>query len=145
MKSLKEVQAKFEESQQKEKEKIRQEPKKSKRFWKWCLYFALFPFKWIWVNFRDWRTIVIFVIVVIIVGSEVWVPFILGIIFNNAWLIGIATACEAFWLAPFTPFLALCIFLTILIKALMNKISLKRKNKINSNLSKEDTNNANVE
>lgn len=104
------------------KAKIKAEPKKWKRFWKWVWYLTTFPFVWAWYNFRDWRTFVIFIIVVMVVGSEVWVPFLLGLILDNAWLLGIAGACEVFWMLPATPFLPICIIITIGIKEIFRKI-----------------------
>lgn len=124
---LKQLEAKYNEQAKIRKDKIKAEPSKFKRFWRWVWFLLTYPFVWSWYNFRDWRTFVIFIIVMLVVGIEVWLPFILGIIFKNAWLIGIATVCEAFWLAPFTPFLPLCILITIGIKAWLNKISSKKK------------------
>ena len=101
---------------------IRFETNKWKRFWKWVWYLIAFPWVWVFYNIRDWRTAVIFCIVFLIVSSEVWVPYLLGFIFNNAWLIGVGTACWLFWLGPGTPFMVICIILTIGVKGLWNKI-----------------------
>lgn len=123
---FKEVEQKYKESQDEWKAKIRLEPNKFKRFWKWVWFYTAFPWKWLWVNIRDWRTAVIFIIVVLVVGSEVWVPLVLGWIFNNAWLLGIAATCELFWLGPGTPFIVICIVITIAIKGVFNKLKEKR-------------------
>ena len=114
------------------KSRIKSEPKKSKRFWKWIFYWTVFPFVWIWVNIRDWRTALIFVIVFLLVSSEVWVPYLIGIIaFQNEPLritmFSVGSACWLFWLGPGTPFLVICIALTIGIKGLFNKIKVKKK------------------
>lgn len=112
---------------------IRMEPKKSKRFWMWVWYLIAFPFVWIFHNIKDWRTAVIFVIVFLIVSSEVWVPYLIAIITWGSdlskWMLGIASACWLFWLGPGTPFLVICISLTIGIKALYNKIKNRKKSK----------------
>lgn len=119
---LKKYEIQYNQQAEKRKAKIRQEPKKFKRFWKWVLYFILFPWIWIFYNIRDWRTLILFGLVCAVVGCEVWVPLLLGLIFKNGWLLGIAATCEAFWLAPFTPFLPLCIVITFTIKEfLINK------------------------
>ena len=91
-----------------------------------------FPFIWIWINVRDWRTAVIFAIVFLLVSSEVWVPYLLGVIFWANEPIKIAmfsfgSACWLFWLGPGTPFLVICIVLTIAIKSLFNKIKNNKK------------------
>ena len=117
------------EAKQKEwKAKIRSKPTKWLRFWSWVWYLIAFPWVWLFYNIRDWRTALIFVIVVLVVGIEVWLPLLLGIIFQNAWLLGIATVCEVFWLGPGTPFLVICVSITIGVKALFNKI--KGKNNV---------------
>lgn len=111
--------------------KIKLEPNKFKRFFKWIWYLISFPWIWCWYNFRDWRTFVLFLGVMAVVGCEVWVPLLLGIIFQNKWLLGIAGACEAFWMLPGTPFIILCILITMLIKPYISKliivIKLRRK------------------
>ena len=132
MKSFKEVEEKFKSSQEEWKARIRQEPSKAKRFWKWAWYLCAFPFLWIWVNIRDWRTALIFIFVALIVSSEVWVPYLIAVI---CWsnepvrisMLSVGSACWLFWIGPGTPFLVICIGLTIGIKALFNKIKYRHK------------------
>ena len=130
---FKEAEAKYKEDQLIWKTHIRLEQNKFKRFLKWCWFLIAFPWKWLWVNIRDWRTLVIFVITVLVVGSEVWVPLLLGWIFDNYWLLGIAATCQLFWLGPGTPFLIICIVITIGVKGLINKIKEKHYDRRNSN------------
>ena len=132
MKPFKEVEEKFKNSQNEWKTRIRQEPSKAKRFWKWAWYLCAFPFLWIWVNIRDWRTALIFVFVALIVSSEVWVPYLIAVIcWNNEpvriSMLSVGSACWLFWIGPGTPFLVICIGLTIGIKALFNKIKYRHK------------------
>ena len=110
------------------KAKIKLEPNKWKRFWKWVWYLIAFPWVWVFYNIRDWRTAIIFVITFVVLSSEVWVPYLLGLIFNNNWLIGVGTACWLFWLGPGTPFMVICIIVTIGVKTLWNKITKKKQN-----------------
>lgn len=132
---LKELEEQYQNSQAKWKAEIKLEPNKHKRFWKWVWYLIAFPFVWIFYNLRDWRTILIFLIVVAIVSCEVWIPYIIGFIaWNNEALrismFSIGSACWLFWLAPATPFLVICVSLTIGIKAIFNKVkACKKKNK----------------
>ena len=136
MKKFKDLEDKFKKDQLVWKTSIRLEPNKFKRFWKWVWYLIAFPFVWIWVNIRDWRTALIFIIVFLVVSSEVWVPYLLGFIFyaNEPFrisMLSVASACWLFWLGPGTPFLPLCIGITIGIKGLFNKIKEKKNdNKI---------------
>lgn len=127
--------------QQEEKAKIKSEPNKWKRFWKWVLFWILFPWKWIFVNIRDWRTLVIFIIVFLLVSSEVWVPYLIGFIcWNNETLrismFSVGSAGFLFWnVVPCTPFLTICIGLTIAIKGIFNKIrEVKKDGKENTNM-----------
>lgn len=132
MKSFKELEVEFKEKQSLEKQKIKEVPNKAKRMLCWALYLCVFPFKWLWVNIRDYRTAIIFVIVFIVVSSEVWVPYLIGVI---CWanepvrilMFSVGSACWLFWLGPGTPFLVICIGLTIGVKALFNKIKYRRK------------------
>ncbi len=132
MKPFKEVEEKFKNSQNEWKTRIRQEPSKAKRFWKWVWYLCAFPFLWIWVNIRDWRTALIFIFVALIVSSEVWVPYLIAVICwgNEAIrisMLSVGSACWLFWIGPGTPFLVICIGITIGIKALFNKIKYRHK------------------
>ena len=134
MKKFKELEDQFKKSQEEEKNKIRAESKKCKRFWKWVWFVISFPWKWIWINIRDWHTALIFVIVMAVVSSEVWIPYLIGFIcWNNEALrismFSVGSVCWIFWLGPGTPFLIICIGLTIAIKGLFNKIKYGRKSK----------------
>lgn len=62
MRSLKEINAQYEENKRVEREYIRKQPKRSVRALLWLKYWLLFPFKWLYVNLRDWKTTLIFVI-----------------------------------------------------------------------------------
>lgn len=128
---IKELQQAYELKQKEEKAKIKAEPNRFKRFWKWVKYFTLFPFKWIWVNIRDWRTALIFGITFLVLSSEVWVPYLIGLITWDTdlskWMFGVASACWLFWLGPGTPFMVICIGLTIAVKSLFNKIKERKQ------------------
>lgn len=111
------------------KSKIKSEPNKWKRFWKWIWFFIAFPWVWTWQNIQDWRTAVIFVICFLVISSEVWVPYLIYFITKNAWWLGIGSACWLFWLGPGTPFMLLCVACTAGVKAIFNKlISRKERN-----------------
>lgn len=88
------------------------------------------PFKRLRINLKDIKTLVIFIIVFLVLSSEVWVFYLLGFIFSDTDFgkrcLGIGSACWLFWLGPFTPFLPLCIAITFGIKALFNKIRFRK-------------------
>ena len=95
-------------------------------FFKLLWFYITYPFIWIWRNIKDWRTFLIFFIVFLIVSIEVWLPYLLGVItwgsdFSKA-MFAFGSACWLFWLGPGTPFLSLCIVITIGIKSIFNKI-----------------------
>lgn len=85
--------------------------------------------KWIWRQLKDWHNLVIFVIVFLVVSCEVWVPYLTGAITGDGYWFAIGSACWAFWLAPFTPFLPLCIAITLGIRKLWDKIKERRHGK----------------
>ena len=78
--------------------------------------------KWLWTQLKDWRNLIIFSIVFLVISCEVWVPYLLGVITGDGYWFAIGSACWAFWLAPFTPFLPLCIVITLGIRKLLDKI-----------------------
>lgn len=119
------LEAQYKDAQENQKQKIKNEPKPFKRFLKWLWFWIAYPWKWLFLNIRDWRTALIFAIVMIVLSSEVWVPYLIWFITSSAWWLGIGSACWLFWLGPGTPFLIICIGLTILIKGLFNKIRRK--------------------
>lgn len=128
----------FEEARQRYKAKsdeakkaIASEPSRWKRFWKRVWFLISWPFRWLWAECHDWRFLVIFIIVFLALSSEVWVCYILGAVFwgtafgNTMWAVG--SACWLFWLGPGTPFMPICIGITIGIKALIDRIKERRK------------------
>ena len=124
---------KYQQDLQKRKDDCKHEPDKSKRFWKYVWLVISFPWQWLWMACHDWKLILIYIGWMAIVGSEVWIPFILGICapegaFRTS-MLSVASAGEAFWLLPLTPFMPLCIALTIGTKAVMNNIVAKRQAK----------------
>lgn len=127
LKEEKRKQEEYEFKQKQIKQQIKSEPK---HFWKLVWFYIKKPFVWLKDNIKDWRTALIFGIVFLVLSSEVWVPYLLGIISwgtdFSKWCFGIASACWLFWLGPGTPFLPICIGLTILIKSLFNKIRFRK-------------------
>ena len=138
---LKELEEKYQVQRSIEKTRIRLEKRKSLRILKWAWYYISYPFKWIWLNIRDPTTLLIFVLIVLAVSCEVWIPALLALILDQDYLWGVAAACWGFWLLPGTPFLPLCILLTMAIKSLYNKIRHKRWN--NGKRRTEHTNDTN--
>lgn len=130
---IQELDKKFETERKLKKELIKLEPNKFKRFWKYVGFLLSFPFVWIYNNLKDWRTFLIFGVVCAVISCEVWIPYLMGFITwgtdFSAWCFGIASTLWLWWLLPGTPFLPLCIVITIGIKALMNKIKSKKLDK----------------
>lgn len=84
------------------------------------------PFEIIFDYFRnDPSLIVIFALWFALVSSEVWVPYLIGVITQDAYWFGIGSACWLFWAGPGTPFLAIVLALTIVTKAAFDKIRRK--------------------
>lgn len=129
--TIKELEQTYKKKQLAWKAHIRMKPNKWQRFWSWVWYLIAFPFVWLFYNIRDWRTFVIFVLVVVVVSIEIWLPLLLAFItwgsdFSKI-MLGVAGTCELFWLGPGTPFILICTFLTIAIKGMFNKIKRKQK------------------
>ncbi|MBQ7225450.1 MAG: hypothetical protein IJX02_02470 [Clostridia bacterium] len=100
---------------------------KLRRKWnKMCREFL----RWIWSQCKDWKTVVLLVVVAIVMYSPAIVGWVLFFIFGWDWGWITATAYTAFWLGPFSPFFAICIAITLSIKRLMQVIT-RKKNKSN--------------
>ncbi len=89
-------------------------------------------FKWLWDQLKDWRTLIIFAIVLLIMYFPAYGFYILSLVFKNKWLAGAATIYVAFWAGPFTPFFPLCIAITLGIKKIFLKLKEKKKTKKNN-------------
>lgn len=76
---------------------------------------------WIWLQCKDWKTLVFFILWWIICGSPIWVGYILFIITKNGLHLTYANACIAFWVGPGTPEIPLCITLAIGTRRLISK------------------------
>lgn len=96
-----------------------------KKLWLKCKAFI----RWILKQLKDKTNILIFIIVFLVLSSEVWIPYLLAIITGNKWWWGIGSACWTFWLAPFTPFLPLCIAITFGVRKIVDKIQDKHNKK----------------
>ena len=84
--------------------------------------------KWVKRELKDPWTFITFIIVCIVVSSEVWVMYLLYIITWNEWFLGIATTLWGIWLLPGIGFIPICLAITVGIKAIINKIRSKNKN-----------------
>ena len=86
-------------------------------------------FKWLWIQIKDTKNLIILLIVTLIMSSPMWICTAIGLIGNFPVLTGIAAAYFAFWLGPATPFWPLCIAITLLIRRIIDK----KKHKSNTN------------
>ena len=98
-------------------------------FFKWLKTKLVATFKWTWKQLKDKTNLIIYIIVNIVVSSEIWVPYLLAVITGNKWWFGIGSACWAFWIGPFTPFTAICIGITVGVRKVYDKLKERRKKK----------------
>ena len=69
----------------------------------------------------DWRTIILFIIVMAVVYSPVWGFYLIFFLTGAKWALAAGSAVLAFWAGPFTPFFPICIAITLAIKKLFTK------------------------
>lgn len=126
--TVKELDSKLNEYKSKRKAEIKSIPNRFKRFWSWIGYFFTITWKWLFLTLRDWKSWLIFIACVTITGSSVWVGYLLYWIFRWAWALAMATGSLVFWnCVPCTPFIAINLFLTILIKKTAETAQNRRK------------------
>jgi hypothetical protein len=124
---IKDLEAKYKEQAERRKAKIRLEPNKFKRFWKWVWYLIAFPWIWLFYNARDWRSVICIIISFALWSASVWLFYLLYFLTQNAWFLGIGSAVWLWWISPVgSPFILLVTITAIGMKALFNKIKQKR-------------------
>ena len=94
--------------------------------------------KWIWSECKDWRTLIVFIIVYCVVMSPVIVGYTLYFVTKNEWHLTYASVWLVFWFGPFTPLVPLCIAISLGIKKL-----LKIKKKHNEEKQRKEENDKN--
>jgi hypothetical protein len=94
-------------------------------FWIFIWYYCKSGLKRLAKRLFNWQTAIIFIIVFIIMSSEVWVPYIIYFVTDSEWWLGIGSTCWAFWAMPFTPFIELCIAITLGVDSLWRRIYAK--------------------
>lgn len=82
---------------------------------------------WLKEECKDWRTFFIFILVLIIMYTPVWLGYLLYYIFNFKWCMVMATVVLTFWAGPFTPFFPIAIAITLFIKKIMRIKKNKQK------------------
>ena len=82
---------------------------------------------WVWRECKDWRTLVLLGIVCVVVGSPVWVCYLLGFLFGWQWAFVVGSAMLAFWWLPGAPYFAVCVAVTLGLKRVFQKIKKKKE------------------
>lgn len=142
-KRLEKLESAYKEKQEVWKSKIRQEPSRFKRFWKWVWYLIAFPFVWLFYNIRDWRSAICVIISFLLWSCSVWLWYLLAMITGwntetGKWFIGIGSAVWVWWASPVgSPFILLVTITAIGIKALWDKIRHHRTNRKQTKSEKE--------
>lgn len=128
MTKLKDLEKQYKEKQDSWKMRIRLDPNKFRRFWKWVWYLVAFPFVWLFYNIRDWRSAVCILISLLLWSSSVWGFYLAALICGwttdaAKWLIGVGSAVWVWWASPVgSPFILLVTLTGIAFKMLFNKI-----------------------
>lgn len=148
-KDFKERLGDYESKQKAKSDAIKLEPSKWKRFWKRVWFLISWPFVYIWTQLHDWRFAIIFLVVCAVVSCEVWVPLALSLfappigwdasMWQDLWtaitthaipegngtfkssMFVMGIVIWGVWWLPGTPFLPLCIAITMGIKKLVDR------------------------
>lgn len=84
-------------------------------------------FKWLWSECKDWHTIALLGVVCLVLGSPVWVGYLIGFIFRLDWALVAASVAWAFWMLPGAPFIALSVSITLFIKRMWERRQRRKK------------------
>ena len=76
---------------------------------------------WIWSECKDKRTVALLLLVMAVMHAPVWGGYLLHALFGWEWCSVAASAYLLFWAGPFTPFIPLCIAITLWIKRRFEK------------------------
>nr|DAE44641.1 MAG TPA: hypothetical protein [Caudoviricetes sp.] len=87
--------------------------------WVFICYYIKNDLKRLIKQLGNWKTLLIFFIVCAIMSSEVWVMYILGWVLHNQWFIHIGNICWLWWAGPFTPFIPICVAITLFIQKIL--------------------------
>lgn len=115
-----------------------------KKWWRWFVNF----WKGIWAivkSMGSWKGVTSLIIVwLILSGSGV---ALIGVILQNAWLIGVGTSIYTFWLLPLTPMIPINIALAMVVQRFIfqdRNVSIKSiKEKFKEAFKKEEKENEN--
>ena len=83
--------------------------------------------KWVWKECCNWQTILLYGAVCAVIGAPVWVLAIIGLIFHWTWALWLAGLGFAFWMLPGTPFMMICLTVTLVIKRWGKRVLKKSK------------------
>jgi len=115
-----------------------------KKWWRWFVNF----WKGIWAivkSMGSWKGVTSLIVVwLILSGSGV---ALIGVILQNAWLIGVGTSIYTFWLLPLTPMIPINIALAMVVQRFIfqdRNVSIKSiKEKFKEAFKKEEKENEN--
>lgn len=123
------IQEQYEAKQNAWKSRIKSEPSRFRRFWKWVWFLIAFPFVWLFYNCRDLRSVICIIASFLLWSSSVWVFYLLALITGwetdiAKWFLGIGSAVWVWWASPIgSPFILLVTVTAIGMKALVNKLT----------------------
>ena len=77
--------------------------------------------KWIKRELSDPLALLIFIIVAIVVSSEVWIMYLLYFITGDGWFLATGSMLWGIWWLPGVEFIPICLLITVGIKSIINK------------------------
>ena len=95
-------------------------------FFKWLKAKLVATFKWTWKQLKDKTNLIIYIIVNIVVSSEIWVPYLLAVITGNKWWWGIGSGWWGFWISAVTPVTAIGSGRTVVVGNVYDKLKKRR-------------------
>ncbi|MBE6597196.1 MAG: hypothetical protein E7641_05945 [Ruminococcaceae bacterium] len=94
--------------------------------------------KWLWMECKDWRTLVLFVLICLFLSTPIWLGYIIGFLFKWEWAFWVASLIWGIWMLPGAPFFALAVSITLAIKKLYERSQEKKAERKNKKSSSEE-------
>lgn len=112
---------------------INQHQNKMYRFFKKLWLVIIFSWIWLFKEFGNLKTIIVFLIIACVMSATVWIPLIIAFVFGfqsnvGVYCMSLTIGSLIFWNLPGTPFIIICLTITLILnRTILKNIGKKHK------------------